>query len=151
MLAEAGVGSNPDGLAQSPDGRTLYVANAGNNDIAVVDLGTDQVTGLIPTGWYPTAIVATDRALYIANAKGLGAGPNNGSGRPDPYRGGAASPNQYSGSMMVGTLSTVGLPLTGRQLVTWTAQVRRNDGFDTHGEVRTAAGVATRAPWTLRL
>jgi YVTN family beta-propeller protein len=140
---DAQVGSNPEGLAQSPDGRTLYVANAGNNDVALIDLGTDQVAGLIPTGWYPTAIVATDRALFIANAKGLGAGPNNGPGRPNPYRGGAASPDQYSGSMMVGTLSTVGLPLTGAQLAAWTAQVRRNDGFDTHGEVRTAGAVAT--------
>lgn len=37
----------------------------------------------------------------------------------------------------------MGLPLTGAQLAAWTAQVRRNDGFDTHGEVRTAGAVAT--------
>ncbi|PZS39175.1 MAG: phosphoesterase, partial [Pseudonocardiales bacterium] len=139
----AEVGSNPEGLAQSPDGRTLYVANAGNNDIAVVDLGTDQVTGLIPTGWYPTAVVATDRALFVANGKGLGAGPNNGPGRPDPYQGSTARPDQYAGSMMVGTLSTIGLPITKSQLAAWTAQVTRNDGFDTHGEVRAAGGSAT--------
>ncbi|HEY6424917.1 MAG TPA: beta-propeller fold lactonase family protein [Pseudonocardiaceae bacterium] len=139
----AQVGSSPDGLTQSPDGHTLYVANAGNNDVAVVDLGTNQVPGLVPTGWYPTAVVATDRALFVVNGKGLGAGPNNGSGKPDPYRGSTATtPDQYAGSMMVGTLSSVGLPITAAQLTNWTAQVTRNDGFDTHGEVRAAGGTS---------
>jgi Phosphoesterase family len=41
------------------------VANAGNNDVAVVDLPSERVDGLIPTAWYPTAVVATDWALFI--------------------------------------------------------------------------------------
>ncbi|MFZ0877012.1 MAG: YncE family protein, partial [Pseudonocardiaceae bacterium] len=81
----AQVGSNPDALTVSRDGHTLYVANAGNNDIAVLDLESGRVNGLIPTAWYPTALVATDRALFITNGKGLGAGPNNGPGHPNPY------------------------------------------------------------------
>jgi DNA-binding beta-propeller fold protein YncE len=30
------VGSNPDGLALAPGGRTLYVANSGDNDVDVI-------------------------------------------------------------------------------------------------------------------
>jgi YVTN family beta-propeller protein len=43
------VGSNPTAVALSPDEETLYVANAGNNDVAVVDVETGRVRGLIPT------------------------------------------------------------------------------------------------------
>jgi YVTN family beta-propeller protein len=132
----AQVGSNPDALALSRDGRTLYVANAGNNDVAVVDLTSGRVNGLIPTAWYPTALVATDRALFITNGKGLGAGPNNGPGHPNPYDPKTPTPDQYSGSMMVGTLSTVAIPAGNGQLNKWTEQVARNDGFDSHGDVR---------------
>jgi YVTN family beta-propeller protein len=131
----ARVGSNPDALALARDGRTLYVANAGNNAVAVVALHSGRVSGLIPTGWYPTALVATDRALLITNGKGLGAGPNNGPGHPNPYDPNTPTPDQYAGSMMVGTLSTVPTPVGGDQLEKWTAQVSRNDGFDSHGDL----------------
>jgi YVTN family beta-propeller protein len=132
----AQVGSNPDALALSADGHTLYAANAGNNDVAVIDLASGHVTGLIPTAWYPTALVATDRALFITNGKGLGAGPNNGPGHPNPYDPKTPTPDQYAGSMMVGTLSTVPIPVKNGQLTKWTEQVIHNDGFDSHGDVR---------------
>jgi len=70
-------------------------------------------TGTVPTAWYPTGVVATADKLFVANAKGLGAGPNNGPGYPDPTSTTPRSPDQYSGSMMKGTLSTVPLPLRG--------------------------------------
>lgn len=67
-------GSAPDALVVSPDGKTLYVANGGNNLVAVVDLQTDAVRGLIPTGFYPGAVVlnATGDQLFVANIKGVG-------------------------------------------------------------------------------
>lgn len=70
-------GSAPNGLALSRDGATLYVANGGNNAIAVVDIGRSEgqksrVSGFVPTGWYPGAVIADDRALYIASVKGIG-------------------------------------------------------------------------------
>ncbi len=72
------LGSSPNAVAVSPDGGTLYVANASQNAVAVVDLRCqrpgDAVVGLIPTGWYPTA-VALDHAgkqLYIASGYGFG-------------------------------------------------------------------------------
>jgi YVTN family beta-propeller protein len=131
---DAPVGSNPDALALSTDGHTLYVANAGNNDVAVIDAVTGSVNGLIPTGWYPTSIVVHGDRMLVTNAKGLGAGPNNGSGHPNPYSTFRGA-DQYSGSMMVGTLSTIGTPDPG-QLQTYTQQVRTNDGFADGAQVR---------------
>ncbi len=64
------VGSTPDALALSPDGKRLYVANADNNDVAVIDTSNpkeSRVLGFIPTGWYPSALaIAPGRqnALY---------------------------------------------------------------------------------------
>lgn len=70
-------GSNPNGLALSPDERTLYVTNGGNNTLAVVDVAHRAVTGLVPTGFYPSSVtVAKDGAwIYVAHAKSP-TGPN---------------------------------------------------------------------------
>ncbi|QVL34972.1 bifunctional YncE family protein/alkaline phosphatase family protein [Telmatocola sphagniphila] len=80
-------GSASNALALSPEGGTLYVANGTNNCIAVVRLSAkssegmgegrpekSQVLGLIPTGWYPGAILlnAEGTQLIVANVKGLG-------------------------------------------------------------------------------
>src|SRR6185312_11470239 len=67
-------GSNPTGLALSPDEKTLFVTNGGTNSIAVIQLDKDvddsYVVGLIPTGWYPNSVsVSRDgKLLYVANA-----------------------------------------------------------------------------------
>jgi YVTN family beta-propeller protein len=66
-------GSMPSALALSSDERALYVACAGNNALAVVTLGPQpEITGWIPTGWYPGAILADQSDLIIANIKGIG-------------------------------------------------------------------------------
>jgi hypothetical protein len=109
------------------------VANSGNNDVDVVDLSQGRVSGSIPTAWYPTAVAATPSKLFVANAKGLGAGPNDGPGYPDPESS-SQSPSEYVGSMMSGSLSTITLPVTSSQLAGYTHQVADNDGFQTvHG------------------
>jgi YVTN family beta-propeller protein len=70
-------GSNPNALALSPDEKRLYVTNGGNSTLAVLDLATRQVVGLVPTGFYPTAVAAPadGRNLYVAFAKSP-TGPN---------------------------------------------------------------------------
>ncbi|MBV9500767.1 MAG: beta-propeller fold lactonase family protein [Acidobacteriaceae bacterium] len=70
------VGSTPDAVAVDPAGKRLYVANADNNDIAVVDIahrGASEVEGFIPTGWYPSALAVSPngKTLYVGIAKGL--------------------------------------------------------------------------------
>jgi YVTN family beta-propeller protein len=73
-LAELPLGSMPNALAITPDGKTLYVANGGNNVLAVFDLKTDSLTGLIPTGWYPGAVLINRAGtqLIVGNVKGFG-------------------------------------------------------------------------------
>ncbi|WP_225833822.1 bifunctional YncE family protein/alkaline phosphatase family protein [Streptomyces sp. NK08204] len=140
----APVGSNPDALALSEDGRRLYVANSGNNDIAVIELSTGRTAGLIPTAWYPTAVVPLDDKLYVTNAKGLGAGPNNGPGHPNPTSTAPQSPDQYSGSMIKGTLSTIPLDGGWKQLAGWTRTVVVNNGFDDGNNPRAVGAVVPR-------
>jgi YVTN family beta-propeller protein len=125
----ARVGTNPVGLALSGDEKTLYVTESGNNAVAVVDAATGKVRGQVPTAWYPTGVETTGSKLLVTNAKGLGAGPNDGPGHPDPTSTTPTSPDQYSGSMMKGTLSSVALPMDDAELASYTATVRKNDGF----------------------
>jgi YVTN family beta-propeller protein len=125
-------GAGPNGLAISSDGRTLYVANAFDNDIAVVRLGSnnkpDHINGLIPTGWIPSGVVLSPDNLQLAviNSKGLGAGPNLQG--PNPYLNPESADNQYIGSMIVGTLSLIDVPREG-ELRQDTYQVFANDRF----------------------
>jgi len=68
-------GSQPTAVAFSRDGTTLYVACGGNNAVAVLESEGNRwkVTGAVPTGWFPTALVV-DKAgsLRVANIKGVG-------------------------------------------------------------------------------
>ena len=70
----------PFGLALSPDEKVLYVACAGINAVAVLDADDGTVRGYLPTGWFPARLAVSDGgdSLYVANAKGFGAGPNGG-------------------------------------------------------------------------
>jgi DNA-binding beta-propeller fold protein YncE len=73
-------GIQPVALALSPSADYLYVAEAGINAVAVVRLhGKAKVEGHIPVGWWPAAVqVSNDgKTLYVSNARGRGAGPNN--------------------------------------------------------------------------
>jgi YVTN family beta-propeller protein len=151
----APLSSSPEGLATSPDGRRLYVADAGADEVSVVDLagrggddedqGGPRVLGRIPTAWYPTSVtVSKDGSqLFVTNAKGNGAGPNDSGYYPDPARGSVPFPdgtggyadgycsctfNNYTGSMIVGTLSAVPVP-GQRRLDIYTTQVARNNHY----------------------
>jgi DNA-binding beta-propeller fold protein YncE len=74
-------GSSPNALAFSARNERLYVAQAGLNRIAVLDLMTGELLGDIPTAWYPTAVALRaeeigegffEETLYVANGKGIG-------------------------------------------------------------------------------
>ena len=120
------VGSNPTGLALDGEGKRLFVTNSGDNDVSVIDLARGRVEGLIPTAWYPSQVLWHDGRLLVTNAKGLGAGPNDGPGHPDPESPTRTAPDQYSGSMMTGTLSALGVPDADR-LEQYTEQVAANN------------------------
>jgi len=132
-------GASPNGLALSPDEKTLYVANRGTNSLAVVSVTESgvSVTGLIPTGWYPSdvRVSADGETLYVSNAKTL-PGPNPGNclgyeTYPCPV---ANSPvtfgaNQYIENLTGSALLSLPVPNRG-QLRQLTRQVAENNGFD---------------------
>ncbi len=110
---KAPAGSTPNSLALSPDAKTLYVANADNNTVAVVDVttrGKSAVQGFIPTGWYPTLVRATrdGKRVLIGSGKGVGTGPNKVK-RPIDDTAPAVS-FQHHGNNMNGLLSFVDKP-----------------------------------------
>jgi len=143
-------GTTPNGLVLSSDGGTLYVVNADNNDLAVVDVSQTpaQVRGLIPTGWYPTAVARTsdDRTLFIANGKGLGSKPNPKGPQPVRNYPRQQAETQYIGRLFPGTVSFVERPDAGT-LARYTEQVVANNGFADMNleQVRSAADVPARA------
>jgi DNA-binding beta-propeller fold protein YncE len=119
-------GVQPVGLALSPDGRFLYVAEAGVNAIGVIRVEGKQgrLVGHIPTGWWPSSVqVSADgRTLYVANARGRGAGPN--------LVGESRSP-KFS---VLGTVNIIATPGES-QLEAFTARVYKNNGFaDSDGD-----------------
>ncbi len=124
-------GATPDGLALSPDGTLLFVANATIDAVAVFDVaqpGRSRSLGLIPTGWYPTAVRVTPdgRRLLIANGKGGSAKANPRGPQPGVK---AAGKVEYIGDLLTGTLSIVTLPKREQleeQLKAWTVQALRN-------------------------
>jgi YVTN family beta-propeller protein len=122
-------GAMPMGLAVAPDGRTLYVAEGGENAVAVVDLGSRRVRGFIPTAWYPAAVSVTPDGAHLAivNTNASGAGPNPCGGlSPRADCPDASRDRQYSGSMIKGGVQLVDVPSPGR-LAGLTAQVRANN------------------------
>lgn len=114
----------PFGLALSPDEQRLYVACAGINAVAVLDTKQGKVLGYIPIGWFPARVEASrdGKTLYVANAKGFGAGPNGG---PNFHRGPEGT---YIGDITKGMVSIIKL---GQENIpsTDTRQVLSNNGF----------------------
>src|SRR5262249_19475040 len=125
--------------------------------VALDDEGEPEaVRARIPTAWYPTSVTASadGRSLFVTNAKGAGAGSNDKPVAPDPTR---RNPpvvdgitgysdgycnclfDTYTGSMIVGTLSTIELPRAGL-LAVYTDQVRRNNRYPGGPGARDDAG-----------
>ncbi len=91
-------GASPNALAFDASGRTLFVCNGTQNAVGVIAFapGHSKLQGLIPTGWFPGAIVydAPRKSLYVANIKGIGFGrPNRQTGNTEH------NSHQYYGSL----------------------------------------------------
>jgi len=136
----APIGSNPTGLALDAKNKHLFVTNSGNNDVSVVNLEEGHVEGLIPTAWYPSSITYDDERLHITSAKGLGTGPNDGPGYPNPESTTGTSPDQYAASMLAGILTSVDVP-DDDTLAKHTAQVEQNNA-----PVEGAGAIVPRKP-----
>ena len=114
-------GLMPFGLTLTKDQKTIYVALLAFNAVAVVDVATRKVKGLIPTGWGPTRVVLSpdEQTLYVTSARGYGAGPNGGQGFVKPPQG------TYIGDIQVGTFQAVPVP-DAAGLAVYTKQVLAN-------------------------
>ncbi|MFB3895315.1 MAG: alkaline phosphatase family protein [bacterium] len=114
----------PFGLALSPDGKRLYVAESGINAVGILETKTGKILGHIPVGWYPAQvnISPNGKYLYVSNAKGFGSGPNGGMNfKPGPE-------GSYIGKLMKGTVSIISIP-SDALLKSLTNQVILNNGF----------------------
>jgi YVTN family beta-propeller protein len=154
LYPESPEGSTPDGLAVSPNGNTLFVANADNNDVMVVDISNSRsdkaqedhesvsvVEGFIPVGWYPTAVAVSpdNQTLLVANGKGLASRANFPPVAGTPERRGKAKAKtktmansrafDYIATTLKGSVSFITLP-DAKEMVADTEQVRLNSPYE---------------------
>ncbi len=104
-------GAQPNALAFDQSGRQLFVCNGTQNAVAVIDFRPfcwfklkhedSHLLGLIPTGWFPAAIVhdPARHQLYVANLKGLSRGRLGDSGQ-----------TEFNTKQHAGSLSLIPLP-----------------------------------------
>jgi YVTN family beta-propeller protein len=70
VIATIPLGGESNGVAVTPDGRKVYVANSGSNNVFVIDTATNAVIGSpIPVGLFPFGVAVTPdgRKVYAAN------------------------------------------------------------------------------------
>ena len=106
-------GDSPNGLALSPDNKTLYVCNGMDNALAVVALGEKSAEGstlkksgtegFIPTAAYPGGVVVTgDGQLYVANLEGEGSSI--------PFTMEGSSKSKYNSHKEMASISKIRIP-----------------------------------------
>lgn len=133
-------GSTTNGAALSEDEKTLYVANADNNCLAVFDVskpGTSHGKGFIPTGWYPTCVKVVGKKVFVANGKGFTSMANPYGPNPSvkdqkvTFEGGDKSKPinvQYIGGLFIGTMSVIDIP-SEKQLGKYSQEVYQNTPY----------------------
>jgi YVTN family beta-propeller protein len=139
LFATQLTGSTTNGLALSANEKTLYIANADNNCLAVFDVskpGSSLSQGFIPVGWYPTSIKMLGNKILVTNGKGNTSLPNPKGPQPissvdnSGYHMGSTANSrlQYIAGLFKGTLSFIDAPKP-EQLKTYTKQVYANTPF----------------------
>ena len=78
ITGSIGVGDNPNDLCITQNGRYLYVANANDNSVSVIDNGQKKVIEILNSALFPgspsgsttnsVALSSDEKTLYIANA-----------------------------------------------------------------------------------
>ena len=104
------------------DANHLYVTLAGMNAVAVLDHKRNRVLSLIPTGWYPTKVLANQKQLFVLSAKGIRARHPNPQ-RSQPTTGGGDTEG-FVLTLLKGSLSIVNKSEIDLNAVRWTRQVK---------------------------
>ena len=133
MYPRAPQGSTPNALAYDRTNKILYVANADNNDIAIIDVAkkdSAEVAGFMPSGWYPSALtlLPASQKLYIGNSKGSGSyadlrGPHS------PVNDGSTEGKGSIKSLQKGSIQIVSVATVKSEVKNWTKQVLANTPY----------------------
>ncbi len=137
-------GSTTNGLALSEDEKTLYVANADNNCLAVFNVsipGKSSSKGFIPTGWYPTNVRVSGKKIFVSNGKGFSSMANPYGPQPikktddsGVHKGISEQKEvQYIGGLFKGTLSVIDQP-NDVKLEVFSKQVYANTPYNKQTE-----------------
>ncbi len=130
-------GASPNAMAFAPDGRTLYVANGTQNAVAVIRFEPvdheSQLSGLIPVGWFPGAVVydARRRQLCVANIKGH---PS----KPHEHKENGTNALAFNSHEYTGSLSLMPVPAK-KELAKLSETVWRNLRREAIGQARLPA------------
>lgn len=121
LFRKAPLGSAPNALAVSPDGRTLYVANGANNAVAVVDAAKGNALLWI----HPDRLVSYHRCVERRWTAPLYRQADMASGRWRPFR----PARGRSFKHRVGVVSILDVP-GEKQLAAFTRRVMANNNAE---------------------
>jgi DNA-binding beta-propeller fold protein YncE len=124
-------------IALSPDGERLCAASASLDAIVVFQIKNSirppvlartadaTPTGLIPTEWYPSALVIAGNDLLIATAKGQSSGPNNMQGQLKGER--KRKEHPYIATLIGGSIARLSLADIDKNLAAYTRQAEEDN------------------------
>ncbi len=139
------VGAGPNSIAVDAVNGIAYVALYNANAVAVVNLTSNLVQGLIPVGYAPSSVVldAADGELLVANDKGIGttgfgvaAPPTN---TAENSYGKEFGVYDFNTHQDLGTVSIVPIP-NSSTLSVMTTQVYDNNHWDLAENIASASG-----------
>ena len=69
VVATVAVGSQPLGVAVTPNGAHVYVTNHSSSTVSVIDTATNTVVATVPVGSFPRGVAVTPdgKHVYVAN------------------------------------------------------------------------------------
>jgi DNA-binding beta-propeller fold protein YncE len=130
-------GACPSALAQSGDGKHLFVADASLDAVATFDVtsfytgppggDTGFVPSFIPTDWYPSALAVHGDDLLIATAKGEGSRANKDIGKTVYET--KHKEHAYIPTLIRGSIARMNIPSTLEQLPELTRVVENDNLF----------------------
>ena len=121
-------------MAQSSDGKQLFVADSSLDAVAVFDTSQPGISdaelsqpaiGFIPTDWYPSALAVHGDDLLIATAKGESSRPNKEMGKTAYEK--KHHDHPYIPTLLRGSIARLNIPATLEKLPQLTQMVERDN------------------------
>jgi len=139
-------GSVLQAIALAPDGKHLYAASGSLDAIAVFEVEdppkpmphtvsmriiSEDLSGFVPTEWYPSALAIAGNDLLIASAKGEGSGPDNMQGTLKGER--KRKEHPYIPTLIGGSIQRISLADIDQNLAAYTHQVEEDNLIHSDG------------------